>query len=75
MEILKTSKFIRSMFDDDINEGSIEENDIDYGHEAQFLFNTFSSNKILKIDFRTINDFLEKFDILYKSNYFIPLDI
>lgn len=34
------------MFDDDINEGSIEENDIDYGHEAQFLFNTFSSNKI-----------------------------
>jgi hypothetical protein len=72
MEILKTSKFIRSIFfDDEINDGYMEEGDIDYGNESRILFNTFSSNKSLKIDYGTIDDFLIKFDILYKSDFFM----
>ena len=71
MEILKTSKFIRSIFDDEINDGYMEEGDIDYGNESRLLFNTFSSNKSLKIDYGTIDDFLIKFDILHKSDFFI----
>jgi len=71
MEILKTSKFIRSIFDDEINDGYMEEGDIDYGNESRILFNTFSSNKSLKIDYGTIDDFLTKFDILYKSDFFM----
>ena len=58
------------MFDDDINEGTIEESDIDYGNESRFLFNTFSSNKVLKIDYGTIDDFLIKFEILHKGDFF-----
>lgn len=70
MELIKTSKFIKSLFEDDISEGIMEFEDIDFSKETKLLFNTFISNKILKIDYETINDFLIKFDILYKVNFF-----
>ncbi len=70
MEILKTSKFIKTMFEDEINNGSMEESDIDFKHETELLFKSFSTNKILKIDFGTVNDFISKFDIFYKENIF-----
>lgn len=65
-DILKTSKLIKSMFEDEINDGE----EIDYKLEMQTLFNMFSSNKQLKITFKNVEQFLIKFDIFYKNNYF-----
>lgn len=58
------------MYNDEINEGNMNFEDIDFLHESQFLFNSFSSNKKLNIDYGTINDFLIKFDIMYKNEIF-----
>lgn len=70
MELLKTSKFIQSMFEEDINEGIINLKDIDFKQESKLLFDLFSSNKKLKIDYKIVDEFLINFDILYINNVF-----
>jgi hypothetical protein len=44
MEIEKTSKFIKSMYDEDED---VDLDTLDYRFEAKMLFATFSSNKRL----------------------------
>jgi hypothetical protein len=63
MELLKTSHFINSIYEDDITY-------IDYLQEGQLLFNTFSFDKKLKMDLSTLNDFLCKTEILFKKDFF-----
>ena len=70
MTILETSVFIRSMFEDELNDGSMVETDIDFRHEARTLFAVFSSNKRLSITFDTVTDFADKFDALHKTDFF-----
>lgn len=67
MEIEKTSKFIKSMYDEE----EIDFFDtLDYGFEIKILFNTFSSNKKLSIDFDNVADFLDRFNKLHKNGVF-----
>jgi hypothetical protein len=67
MEIEKTSKFIKSMYDEDED---VDLDTLDYRFEAKMLFATFSSNKRLSIDFDNVADFLDKFNKLHKNGIF-----
>lgn len=67
MEIEKTSKFIKSMYDEeDIDFFET----LDYRFEVKMLFNTFSNNKKLSIDIDNVVDLLNRFNKLHKNDVF-----
>ena len=70
MEIERTSKIINSMleecYDDDIDINSFE----NWEEQIQFMFNSFSYKKILKIDYASTKDFLLRFNKIYKNGIF-----
>ena len=71
MSILSTSNVIKNLFDNDVvDDEEIVFNDEYCEKQCQELFNLFSSNKKLNIDFGTVNDFLHSFDVLHKQSYF-----
>jgi hypothetical protein len=67
MEIEKTSKFIKCMYEEDED---VDFDDLDYRFEVKMLFTTFANNKNLSIDFDKISDFLDKFNKLHKIGIF-----
>ncbi len=67
MEIEKSSKFIKTMYDDDED---IDFDTLDYRFEVKMLFATFSNNKRLSIDFDNVSDFLDRFNKLHKNGVF-----
>jgi hypothetical protein len=67
MHIEKTSKFIKSMYEDDED---IDYDNLDYKLEINMLFDTFSSNKKISININDVTEFLSIFNILYERNVF-----
>ncbi len=67
MNILKTSKLIKSAHED---EDDYDPDNIDYDFEFNMLYNVFATNKNLKIDFDIAKDYLDKFEKLHVSGVF-----
>jgi hypothetical protein len=67
MNILKTSKLIKSAHED---EDDYDPDNIDYDFEFSMLYNVFATNKNLKIDFDIAKDYLGKFEKLHVSGVF-----
>ena len=72
MEIEKTSKVIKSMFEDCDEDD--EYSDMDklesWENKLDFLFSSFSYNKNLSIDYALTKDFLKKFNQIYNLGIF-----
>jgi hypothetical protein len=58
------------MYEDDINDGTMVFEDIQFLEESKQLFETFSCNKKLTIDYSTVTSYLYKFDIMNKRGIF-----
>jgi hypothetical protein len=67
MEIEKSSKVIKCMHEEDED---VDLDDIDYKFECKLLFDTFSNNKRLSIDFDNVVDYLDRFNKLHRNGVF-----
>ena len=68
MDILKTSNFIKSLHDDDIEEDP--DYKIDYNQDFIESYRLFSCSKNLQLSESNLQNLLEKMNILYKQNVF-----
>ncbi len=66
MEIEKSSKFIKSLYDEE----DIDFDTLDYKFEIKMLFDTFASGKNLSITFDNVVDFLDRFNKIHKDGVF-----
>lgn len=66
MEIEKSSKFIRTIYDEE----DIDFDTLDYNNEIKTLFNMFSNGKKLSIDFDKVVVYLDKFNKINKIETF-----
>lgn len=68
MEIEKSSKFIKSLYEDDED---VDLDTLDYKFEIKMLFDTFSNNRRFSIDFDNVTDFFDRFNKLHKNGIFV----
>ncbi len=68
MDILKTSNFIKSLHDDDIEEDP--DYKIDYNQDFIESYRLFSRSKNLQLSESNLQNLLEKMNVLYKQNVF-----
>lgn len=70
MDIERTSKVIKSLFEECYDEDIDIDNLDNWEEKMEFMFTTFSNGKKLNVDYPTMKDFLQRFNKIYKSGVF-----